>query len=62
MAIARKKLIAVGFALVGLLSLLVALLPVLKGGSPNGAFVGIGAFWLIMSIAVSRRPGAAPPN
>jgi hypothetical protein len=55
MAVGKQKLIATGFALVALISLVAAVLPAIKGRSLNVTFFGIGLFWLIVSAIVGRR-------
>ncbi len=63
MAVQKQKLIATGFALVGVVSLVAAVLPALKGQSLNATFLGVGVFWLILSVAVGRKPdGRARPE
>jgi uncharacterized membrane protein len=57
MAIQKKKLTVIGFALVGVLWLVVAAIPVIKGRSLNVMSLGIGVFWLILSVVVWRTPG-----
>jgi NhaP-type Na+/H+ or K+/H+ antiporter len=57
MAVGKQKLIATGFALVGVISLVAAVLPAIKGQSLNITFLGIGVIWLIVSVVVLRKPG-----
>lgn len=57
MAVQRQKLIATGFALVGVVSLVAAGLPAIKGESLNVTFLGVGVIWLILSVVVGRKPG-----
>jgi len=59
MAVEKQKLIATGFALVGVISLVAAVLPAIKGQSLNLAFLGVGVFWLILSVVVGRRSGGS---
>ena len=57
----KQRIIAVSFATVGVISLVAAVLPALRGGSLNLVFLGIGLFWLVFSLVVWRKPdnGAA---
>ncbi len=55
MAVQKKKLIATGFALVGVVLVVAAVLPVIKGQSLNVTFLSIGVFWLIFGVVVGRR-------
>ncbi|MGD0579245.1 MAG: hypothetical protein ABSC08_09990 [Bryobacteraceae bacterium] len=57
MAVQKKKLIATGFALVGVVSLAAAVLPAIKGQSLNVTFLCVSVFWLILSAVVWRTPG-----
>lgn len=57
MAVERKKLIATGFALVGAVSLVAAVLPAIKGQSPNVTFLGIGVIWFVLAVVAARKPG-----
>jgi hypothetical protein len=57
MAVQKNKLIAAGFALVGVVSLAAAVLPAIKGQSLNVTFLAVSAFWLILSVVVWRKPG-----
>ena len=57
MAVQKNKLIAGGLAVVGLVSLAAAVLPAIKGQSPNVTFLAVSAFWLILSVVVWRKPG-----
>ena len=57
MAVEKQKLIATACALAGVISLVAAVLPAIKGRSLNGTFLGVGVFWLILSVVVGRRPG-----
>ena len=53
----RRGVAITGFALVGVLWLVAAVIPAIKGRPLNGMALGIGAFWLILSVVVSRTPG-----
>lgn len=57
MTVEKQKLIATVFALVGVISLVAAVLPAIKGQSLNVTFLGVGVFWLILSVVVGRKPG-----
>ena len=57
MAVERKKLIATGFAVVGTVSLVAAVLPAIKGQSPNVTFLGIGVIWFVLAVVVARKQG-----
>ena len=57
MTVQKQKLFAAGFAVVGVVSLVAAVLPAIKGRSLNVTFLGIGVFWLIVSVVVGRKPG-----
>jgi drug/metabolite transporter (DMT)-like permease len=56
-SVQKKKLIVTGFALVGVLWLVAAVIPAIKGRSLNVMSLGIGVFWLILSAVVWRTPG-----
>lgn len=49
------KLVVWGFVLAGLVMLAAALLPALKGGEVNGAFLAIGMLWLILALAIRKK-------
>lgn len=56
MAVQKRKLVAtVGFAVVGVVSIVVAVLPAIKGQSLNVPFLGVGVCWLILSVVVGRK-------
>ena len=57
MPVQRKKLAVVGFALVGLVSLVAAVLPVIKGQRLDVTLLCVGLFWLILSAVAGRRSG-----
>ena len=59
MAVEKKKLLATGFALVGVISLVAAVLPAIKGQSLNVTFLGVGVLWFILSIVVGRKSGGS---
>lgn len=59
MVVRKPNLIAAGFALVGGLSLVAAVLPAIKGQPLNVAFLGGGVVFLIISIVVGRKPGGS---
>ena len=47
--------VAVGlFATTSIISFIAAVIPVLKGGRPNGAFLGIGVIFLSITIAKEK--------
>ena len=58
MAVAKQRLIRTAFALVGVISLIAALLPAIKGEPPNVTFLGVAVFWLIMFVVAGRKPGS----
>lgn len=58
MAVQKQKLIATAFALVGVVCLLAAVPPAIKGQSLNVTFLAVGGFWLILSVVVWRKPGS----
>jgi len=52
------------FAATSVLSLVAALIPILKGGSLNFAFLGIALLWFVIAMAVakqSRKAKNTPP-
>jgi hypothetical protein len=49
------KVVVWGFILAALLMMGAAILPVLKGGELNAAFLAIGALWLIVGLAVRKK-------
>ena len=49
------KLVVWGFILAGLLMISAAILPLLKGGELNAAFLAIGALWLILGAAIRKK-------
>ena len=57
--------VAVGlFATTSIISFIAAVIPVLKGGRPNGVFLGTGVIFLAIAIANAkkmRRSGGGPP-
>ena len=61
MVVRKPKLIAAGFALVAVLSLVAAVLPAFKGqGQPlHLEFLGAGVVFLVISIVAWRKPGGS---
>ena len=49
------KLVVWGFILAGLLMVFAAILPMLKGGEVNAAYLAIGALWLILGAAIRKK-------
>ncbi len=43
------------FLLVALLSLIAALIPVLRGRPINVVFLAVGVFWLVIALAIAAR-------
>ncbi len=57
MAVRKKNLIVTGFALVGVLWLVAAAIRAIKGRPLHVGSLGIGVFWLILSVIVWRMQG-----
>jgi hypothetical protein len=53
-------LVGGGCAVVGALSVLTAVLPVLKGGEPHLPFLVVGIAFLVGSVAMARRAKKSP--
>ncbi|MBZ5584626.1 MAG: hypothetical protein LAQ30_20920 [Acidobacteriia bacterium] len=51
----KSRLIAAGFALVGVASLAAALLPAAKGQPVRVTFLAVGVFWLSLSVVIWRK-------
>lgn len=56
----RETLAAWLFLAVALLCEIVAVIPVLKGGSPNVPFLAIGGFWLIVGLSMAAKARVPP--
>ncbi|MDP3773142.1 MAG: hypothetical protein Q8Q85_02650 [Gemmatimonadales bacterium] len=55
------KLVTTGFALAGVLSLVAGgVKPAIKGEPLNVTFLGVGVFWLVLSVVVGRKSGSGP--
>jgi hypothetical protein len=61
MPIQKPKLMAIGSALVGVLMLVAAVLPAIKGGPVNLVYLCIGVFWLILSLVARRKARGGGP-
>jgi hypothetical protein len=55
----RAKVAIWLFAVVSGLSFIAALVPLLKGGRANAAFLGIGVVWLVIAVASAKSAGRA---
>jgi hypothetical protein len=62
MKVWEQRLVPAGFALAGVLFLVAAIKPVIKGQTLNAAFLIVGALCLILGIAIARksRGGTGP--
>lgn len=58
----RERLAAWLSLLTALLCEVVAVIPVLRGGSPNVPFLAIGGFWLIVGLSMAAKARKAPPS
>ncbi len=57
MTIDKQKLATAAFAAAGVLFLVTAVIPVLKGQSLEALFVSVGILCIILSIVFGRKPG-----
>ena len=46
------------FAATSIISFITALIPVVKGDGPNGVFLGTGAVFLVIAIAIAKKARA----
>jgi hypothetical protein len=58
----RQNLVGAALSLVALLSLVAALLPLIKGGNANVTFLGAAVVFFVISVAIRRRPPIGPPG
>ena len=54
----RAKLVSWGFLAGGALMIFAAIVPVLKGGNANAAYLSVGALMLIIAMAVRKKKSA----
>lgn len=60
---AQPKVAIWGFVVAGLLFMVAAFLPMLRGGSMNAVFFPVGVVFLVLAAAINktRRPTDSPP-
>lgn len=58
----ERKIAPVGFLLAGVLFVIAAVIPLLKGKSLNAAFIGVGAMFVVLgAVALNKSNGPNPP-
>ena len=59
---AQVKMAVWGFATVSVICFITALIPVFKGGAPNGVFLGSGVVFLVIAAAARAKGNRRDDN